>query len=171
MRILGLDPGSRLLGYGVLERERSGWRRLSSGVLRLKPNDPIPHRLAEAFTAVREIIQLHRPEHVAIEECFVAHSPRSALVLGQVRGVLLLAARLEETELHEFAPRSVKLAAVGNGGASKEQVQAMIPRLLGDCRSGLGADEADALAVAWCCANQLRSPIVRPAGTLRGAAR
>jgi crossover junction endodeoxyribonuclease RuvC len=75
--------------------------------------------------------------------------------------VLLLAAQLERATLHEYAPRAVKLATVGNGGASKEQVQAMIPRLLGDCRTGLAADEADALAVAWCCANQIRT--VRPA--------
>lgn len=157
MRVLGLDPGSRLLGYGVLESDRTGWRRLASGAIRLRADDPIPERLAAAFASVREIIHLHRPEHVAVEECFVAHSPRSALVLGQVRGVLLLAAQLEHTALYEFAPRAVKLAAVGNGAASKEQVQAMIPRLLADCQSGLGPDEADALAVAWCCANQLRT--------------
>jgi crossover junction endodeoxyribonuclease RuvC len=157
VRVLGLDPGSRLLGYGILERERTGWRRIASGAIRLRTSDPIPERLAVAFEAVREIIRLHRPEHVAVEECFVAHSPRSALVLGQVRGVLLLAAQIEKATLYEFAPRAVKLAAVGNGAASKEQVQAMLPRLLADCQTGLSADEADALAVAWCCANQLRT--------------
>ena len=158
MRILGLDPGSRYLGYGILEPAGSSWRRLDSGVLRLNARKPIPERLAQAFNDVRDLIHLHRPDRVAVEECFVAHSPRSALVLGEVRGVLLLAAQLAKIELSEFAPRAVKLAAVGNGAAAKEQIQFMMPRLVRDCTGELQPDEADALAVAWCCATHLSDP-------------
>lgn len=166
MRILGLDPGSRLLGYGILEpAAASSWRRLDSGVLRLDARQPISARLAQAFNDVQDLIHLHRPDHVAVEECFVAHSPRSALILGEVRGVLLLAAQLASLEISEFAPRAVKLAAVGNGAAAKEQVQYMVPRLVRDCTPKLAADEADALAVAWCCATHLGSPLRRVAAT------
>lgn len=156
MKVLGLDPGSRLLGYAVLEQDRSTWVRIESGVLRLPTGEPLPQRLALAFSTVERLLSEHRPAHVAIEECFVAERARAALVLGQVRGVLLLAAIRAKSELHEFAPRTVKLAAVGNGNASKHQVQAMIPRLVRGCDAALGVDEADALAIAWCCANQIR---------------
>ena len=154
--ILGLDPGSRLLGYGLIESDRGRWVRVTSGTLRLDPRRSLPERLVVAFEEIRKILATHRPEHVAVEECFVAKSARTALVLGQVRGVLLVAALLEKAQVHEFAPRSVKLATVGQGGAAKDQVQNMIPRLIERCPTKLQADEADALAVAWCCANQLR---------------
>jgi len=154
--ILGLDPGSRLLGYGLLESDRGRWARVTSGVLRLDTRKSLPERLVHAFEGVGEILRTHKPDHVAIEDCFVAKSARTALVLGQVRGVLIVAASLERSQVHEYAPRSVKLATVGQGGADKSQVQSMIPRLIERCPMKLQADEADALAVAWCCANQLR---------------
>jgi crossover junction endodeoxyribonuclease RuvC len=150
MKVLGLDPGSRILGFGVLEPSGPQWRRVDSGIFRLDVKRPLPQRLAQAFHEVRGLLQRHRPSRVAIEECFVARSPKAALVLGEVRGVLLLAAALEEAELVEYAPRAVKLAAVGNGGAAKEQIQFMIPRLIPGCAAELLPDEADALAVAWC---------------------
>jgi crossover junction endodeoxyribonuclease RuvC len=154
--VLGLDPGSRFLGYAVLEQDQTGWILIESGVLRLPTEQSIPQRLALAFSTVEGLIDRHQPGHVAVEDCFVAERARAALVLGQVRGVLLLAAVRAHAEVHEFAPRTVKLAAVGNGNASKQQVQAMIPRLVQGCVASLSVDEADAIAIAWCCANQVR---------------
>ncbi|MEZ4648588.1 MAG: crossover junction endodeoxyribonuclease RuvC [Candidatus Eisenbacteria bacterium] len=168
IRILGLDPGSRRLGYGVITQRRGQWGRLDSGVIKLPEKRPLVERLRLAYEAVVQLIEAQQPNHIAIEDCFVAQSARAALVLGHVRGVLLLAASGSGAELFEFAPRSVKLASVGQGGASKEQVQQMIPRLLAACPPRLSSDEADALAVAWCCANQLRSPArLAERGTLR----
>ncbi len=156
LRILGLDPGSRRLGFGILQFGRGAWARVESGVFRLPEKESLPNRLDLAFDRVSELISAHRPQIIAVEDCFVSHRPRAALVLGHIRGVLLLAATRSGARVTEYAPRSVKLATVGNGAAAKEQVQAMVPRLVRDCPTKLTADEADALAVAWCCANQLR---------------
>jgi crossover junction endodeoxyribonuclease RuvC len=150
MRVLGFDPGSRNLGYGVLERRGADWLRIDSGTIRLNPRDPLPRRLAAIHSASSLLLHCHAPDLVVVEECFVAQSPKAALVLGQVRGVLLLAVEQAGIRSSEVAARAVKLAAVGNGGAAKEQVQFMVPRLLRDCPSDLQPDEADALAVAWC---------------------
>ncbi len=161
MKVLGLDPGSRRLGYGCLERAGSHWRRATSGTLTLRAADPLSTRLHAAHAAVTEMIRTLAPDLVVVEECFVARGPRAALVLGEVRGVLLLAVREAGIPLCEVAPRAVKLAAVGHGGAAKEQVQYMMPRLLLDCPATLSPDEADALAVAWCGATRAASG-VRP---------
>jgi crossover junction endodeoxyribonuclease RuvC len=150
MKVLGLDPGSQRLGFGLLERRGSRWHRLDSGTIVLGSRRPLPERLETAYRAVSSLLSAQPPDLVVVEECFVALSPRAALVLGQVRGVLLLAIQQAGIAITEYAPRAVKLAAVGNGGAAKEQVQYMVPRLLEECPSQLGEDEGDALAVAWC---------------------
>jgi crossover junction endodeoxyribonuclease RuvC len=154
MKVLGLDPGSRKLGFGCIERAGSQWRRATSGTLVLRASDPLPARLHAAHAAVSEMIRTLSPDLVVVEECFVALGPRAALVLGQVRGVLILAVQQAALPLCEVAPRAVKLATVGNGAAAKEQVQYMMPRLLLDCPLKLAPDEADALAVAWCGATR-----------------
>jgi crossover junction endodeoxyribonuclease RuvC len=158
MKVLGIDPGSRKLGYGCLERVGSRWRRIRGGTLILRAADSLPARLCAAHSAVSDMIRELVPDLVVVEECFVARGPRAALVLGQVRGVLILAVEQAGIPLVEVAPRAVKLSAVGNGAAAKEQVQYMMPRLLDDCPDGLAPDEADALAIAWCGATR------RPAG-------
>ncbi len=158
MKVLGIDPGSRKLGYGVIEMAFSRGRRLASGTLTLAPGAPLSARLLEAHRFVGELIRLHSPDLVTIEECFVARGVRAALVLGEVRGVLLLAVEQAAVACREVAPRSVKLAVVGQGSAAKEQVQFMMPRLLADCPVVLGPDEADALAIAWCGAAQAQTP-------------
>jgi crossover junction endodeoxyribonuclease RuvC len=149
MRILGLDPGSRRLGFGLLELVNRRWRRVAGGTLRLNPDHALPRRLEGAYAGVVDLLQIHQPDLVVIEECFVAQGAKAALVLGEVRGVLLLAVQQAGIACREVSPRSVKLAAVGHGGAVKEQVQYMIPRLIDDCPPVLAPDEADALAIAW----------------------
>ncbi len=161
-RILGIDPGSRRLGYGLVERAGSGWRHLSSGTFNLDTRLPIADRLVQAHEHLVRILEEARPELVVIEECFVSHSARAALVLGEVRGVLILGVRQAGLELAEYSPRAIKMASVGNGGASKEQVQYMMPRLLAGCPDLLKPDQADALAVAWCGATRADSPRVQP---------
>lgn len=156
MKVLGLDPGSRKLGFALLETTRQGARLCHSGTLAFRAADPLPSRLAAAYEGVRTLLAEYRPDLVALEECFVAQGVKAALVLGEVRGVLMLAAQLEGCALREFAARSVKLSTTGNGGASKEQVQYMVPRLVDDCRKELGPDEADAIALAWCCLESIR---------------
>lgn len=160
MKVLGLDPGSRKLGYGCIESAGSRWRRVESGTITLRTNDSLPSRLHAAHIAVSEMIRAQAPDLVVVEECFVARGPRAALVLGQVRGVLILAVEQAGIRLAEVAPRAVKLSTVGNGAAAKEQVQYMMPRLLGDCPSVLAPDEADALAVAWCGATRAATGVV-----------
>jgi crossover junction endodeoxyribonuclease RuvC len=148
MKVLGFDPGSLKLGYGVLEPSGSSWRRCQGGTLKLNGRDPLSRRLAVIYREVTGLLETHRPGLVAIEECFVAHSPKAALVLGEVRGVLLLAVEQAGIPMVELAPRSVKLAVVGHGAAAKEQIQYMIARLVADCPTPLAPDEADALAIA-----------------------
>jgi crossover junction endodeoxyribonuclease RuvC len=154
MRVLGLDPGSQKLGWGLLERSGHLWVRVASGTVDLDRRRPLQDRLLGAYEAVARILGEHAPDLVAVEECFVAASPKAALVLGQVRGVLLLAVQQASIASVELSPRSVKLATVGRGGAAKEQVQYMVPRLIRDCPARLGPDEADALAIAWCGAQR-----------------
>lgn len=171
--VLGLDPGSRRLGFGLIEARASSARRLASGTIRLRAEDPLAERLRVVYHEVTALFARHRPDCVAVEECFVAQGVKAALVLGQVRGVLLLAVAEASLRLSEHAPRAVKLAAVGRGGATKEQVQYMVPRILADCPTALDPDEADALAVAWCGAVHLRtqSMLRPPSGAVRGATR
>lgn len=157
---MGLDPGTRKLGFGMIEGVAGRWRRIESGTVAFDPRLSMARRLAEAHRVVGALLARHAPDLVAVEDCFVAHSPGAALVLGQVRGVLLLAVEQAGIRSCEYAPRAVKLAAVGNGAAAKEQVQYMMPRLLVDCPADLGPDEADALAVAWCGAHRPLPPVL-----------
>ena len=152
----------------MLERAGVGWRRRDSGTLRLDPTQALASRLDGAYQGVVELLRLHAPDLVVIEECFVARGPKAALVLGEVRGVLLLAVHQAGCECLEVAPRAVKLAVVGHGGASKEQIQYMVPRLLEGCPASLGPDEADALAIAWCGASR-RALLAMARGRPRGA--
>jgi len=160
--VLGLDPGSRKLGFGLLEGAGSRWRRVASGTIQPNARDPLPRRLHLVFRDVEALIRTQAPDFVVVEECFVAQGPKAALVLGEVRGVLLLAVEQAGLPCLEVAPRAVKLAVVGHGGASKEQVQYMVPRLVSDCPAVLGPDEADALAIAWCGAMRRETAAALP---------
>jgi crossover junction endodeoxyribonuclease RuvC len=148
VRVMGIDPGTLVLGYGVVERAGSSLRRIASGVVVPAPG-PLADRLAAIFAEVERVIDAHRPAVVAIEDLFHARNAKAALTLGHARGVALCAAGRAGLVVHAYAPPLVKKAVVGHGRAEKFQVQRMVGAILAmDFEPR--ADEADALAVALC---------------------
>ena len=150
-RVLGIDPGSRITGYGVIDAAAGTARYVASGAI-TTAKGPFTSRLADIYSGVADVIAEHAPTTLAIEEVFFARNAQSALKLGQARGVAIAAAVAATLEVHEYAPRSVKLAVVGSGRASKAQVQYMVRAILG-LDTEPQADAADALAVAICHVN------------------
>ena len=151
MRVLGVDCGTEYTGYGVVEQNGQGeLHALASGAIRLSPREPLPRRLERIFNKLSELIAAHRPELVAIEDVFYAVNVKSALKLGQVRGVAMLAAAAAGLEVCEYAPLAIKSAVVGYGRAEKSQVQQMVMRLLRLPEAPESPDAADALAIAIC---------------------
>lgn len=167
VRILGLDPGSQCTGYAVVE---TGPRvtYVVSGSIRTR-GGALAERLQEIFIGVDRLSNEYRPDEVAIERIFMHRNADSALKLGQARGAALSGTFAVRPRVFEYAPREVKLAVVGTGGAQKEQVQLMVRRLL-NLSGPLGADAADALAIALCHAHsrnlngQLRNLAVAASG-------
>jgi crossover junction endodeoxyribonuclease RuvC len=153
-RILGIDPGTRTLGYGVLEVDGGAARRaVDAGALRLPGS--IPERLERIFVEIRRLSALHAPRVLALERVFHGRNVQSIFKLGEARGVVLLAGRLEGLEIHEFTPAEVKKTVTGNGNADKTQVQRMVARVLGLAELPEPTDVSDALAVAFSCAEAL----------------
>jgi crossover junction endodeoxyribonuclease RuvC len=150
MRVLGIDCGGEYTGYGVVEDDSGALRHVCSGAIRLDPRHSLPVRLNQIFAGLQALIEQHRPEMVAIEEVFYAVNAKSALKLGQVRGVAMLAAAACGLEVAEYAPLSIKSAVVGYGRADKSQVQQMVTRLLKLEQVPEPADASDALAIAIC---------------------
>ncbi|MBB5518167.1 crossover junction endodeoxyribonuclease RuvC [Amphiplicatus metriothermophilus] len=152
IRILGLDPGSAVTGWGVIDCDGPRLSFVAAGAARAPRGESAAGRLACIFAALRAVIETHRPDEVAVEETFVNASPRDALVLGQARGVALLAPALAGLEIAEYATNRIKKAVVGQGHAAKAQVQAMVRALL-PAAGAQPADAADALAAAICHAH------------------
>ena len=153
--ILGVDPGSRKTGFGVVEADGSHVSYITSGIIRL-PGKSLPERLKVIFDSMTEIIVEHRPVEMAIEDVFFARDPRAALKLGQARGAAIVAGVSAGLPVAEYAARTVKQSVVGTGAATKEQVQHMVKQLLK--LPGVPAeDAADGLAVALCHAQSLRT--------------
>ena len=151
MRCLGIDCGTEFTGYGVVELGSDGVLTcLTCGAIKVSPRNPLPDRLATIFERLSAIISEHRPNNVAIEEVFYAVNVKSALKLGQVRGVAMLAASSAGLTVAEYAPLVIKSAVVGYGRAEKHQVQQMVARLLSLAEIPEPADAADALAIAIC---------------------
>jgi crossover junction endodeoxyribonuclease RuvC len=159
MRILGIDPGSRVTGYGVVEVRRGKTIYVASGCIRTT-HAAVPQRLGEIYDGVAALIGEHAPDAVAIEQVFLARNPSSAIKLGQARGAALAAVVKVGLPVAEYAARRVKQAVTGMGGASKQQVQHMVCRLL-NLSASPSADAADALAIAICHINTQRSLMVR----------
>jgi crossover junction endodeoxyribonuclease RuvC len=147
-RILGIDPGSRLTGYGVVEVTPRGVRYVASGCIRIQADD-FPARLKRIFDGVSEIIALYQPQEMAIEQVFMHKNADSALKLGQARGAAICATLNQGLSVHEYAARQVKQALVGKGNADKQQVQYMVKLLL-SIQGDMQIDASDALAISLC---------------------
>lgn len=149
IRVLGVDPGSRATGYGVVEVDRSRLVHVAHGVIKTDTEAPFSARLAEIYLRLTEVLDEFQPAEVGVENIFNAHSAQSALKLGHARGVILLCAELKGLPISEYTPTQVKSAVVGYGQAEKLQVQDMVRRLLALPKAAQ-ADASDALAVAIC---------------------
>jgi crossover junction endodeoxyribonuclease RuvC len=151
MRVLGIDCGGEYTGYGVIEMRSSGKLYcLTCGAIKLSPREPLPRRLSRIFTGLGAIITEHQPDEVAIEDVFYALNVKSALKLGQIRGVAMLAAAAAGLEVSEYSPLTIKSSVVGYGRAEKQQVQHMVTRLLALADPPEPLDASDALAIAIC---------------------
>ena len=151
MRVLGIDCGTEYTGFGVVELCSDGKLLcLTCGAVKLSPREVMAKRLAKIFTELSAIIREQQPDNVAIEDVFYAVNVKSALKLGQVRGVAMLAASAAGLDVAEYAPLSIKSAVVGYGRADKQQVQLMVTRLLNLAEPPEPADASDALAIAIC---------------------
>ena len=154
MRVFGIDCGTNCTGYGVVDVQygprETRLIAVAAGGLKLSREQPLPMRLAYIYAELSALLELHRPEVVAVEEVFYSVNAKSALKLGHVRGVALLAAATHGLPVAEYAPLTIKSAVVGYGRAEKHQVQQMVMRLLNLDQIPEPADAADALAIAIC---------------------
>jgi crossover junction endodeoxyribonuclease RuvC len=154
MRILGIDPGSVTTGFGVIDYERGRLVLVAQGSINTRRGSELPERLQRIHDELLAVIQRHVPEAIAVETPFAGNNVKSLIQLSHARGVVLLAASRAGVDVFEYAPRSVKSAIVGFGGADKEQVATMVRRLLPACATmKMAADATDALAIAICHAH------------------
>ncbi|MDR2366061.1 MAG: crossover junction endodeoxyribonuclease RuvC [Zoogloeaceae bacterium] len=152
MRILGIDPGLRVTGFGIIDKEGALLRYVASGCVRSSVKESLPERIATLFVGVGEVIATYAPAEAAVEKVFVNVNPQSTLLLGQARGAAIAALTSGRLPVAEYTALQIKQAVVGQGKAAKEQVQHMVMRLL--ALSGAPqADAADALACAICHAH------------------
>jgi crossover junction endodeoxyribonuclease RuvC len=149
MITLGVDPGTAIMGFGVVLGD-SEPRLLAHGVVRTQSSEPMPDRLLQLFNGLTQVIQDHKPDVMAVEQLFFARNVTNALAVGQARGVALLAGAQHGVPVFEYKPSEVKLAVAGHGGADKRQVQSMVQLILGLDTIPHPDDAADALAVAIC---------------------
>ncbi len=166
--ILGIDPGSRITGYGVIRHVGSKFQYLGSGCIRTS-GETLAERLKQIHAGVSEIIIQFQPDQFAIEEVFMGKNAASALKLGQARGAAIIAAVTQDLPVGEYTARQIKQSVVGHGGAEKEQVQHMVTHLL-KLSATPQADAADALAVALCHAQSLKT-LISMSGKSKGTAR
>jgi len=149
-RVLGIDPGSLVTGFGVVEQDANRLAALTWGTVRTSAKQSLSERLKQIYAGLSEPLQTWQPEAVSVERVFVADNPKSALILGHARGVALLAAAHADVDLVEYSALEIKMAVVGYGRASKPQVQQMVKHLLRLDDVPKPADAADALAAAIC---------------------
>lgn len=155
LRVLGVDPGSRVTGFGVIDCAGARLRHVAHGTVRLGGQTSQAGRLDRLHRAIADVIAQHRPDVASVEQVFVASSPRAALVLGQARGAALVALGEAGLAVHEYTPAQIKQTVAGSGRAAKAQIQQMVRRLLA-LESRPAADAADALAAAICHAHMGR---------------
>lgn len=151
MRILGIDPGSRITGYGIIEDSSHGYQYIASGCIRVQA-DYFPDRLKQIFDGLVEVVERYHPEQMAIEQVFMHKNADSALKLGQARGAAICAVQTAGLPVFEYAARQIKQAIVGKGSAEKTQVQHMVKILL-NIQGELQIDASDALGISICHAH------------------
>jgi crossover junction endodeoxyribonuclease RuvC len=159
LRILGIDPGTAIVGYGVIDHEGGKLTPVDFGVIRTSPDLAPYKRLALVHQEIIEKIRYFRPETIVVEELFFNKNTKTALSVGEARGVIMLAAAEEDLLVEEYTPLHVNTAVVGYGRAQKGQVQEMVKILLGLTKIPKPDDAADALAIAICHAHSKRSPL------------
>lgn len=155
-KILGIDPGTQITGYGVLESKDAEYAAIDYGCIRPPSSLKLTDRYLIIFNGIEELIEKHAPEAVVVETQFVHKNVQSAIKLGMARGIVIIAAKRRGIPVFEYAPTKAKLAVVGNGRASKEQVQGMVQLLLKLPAPPTPEDAADALALAICHAHSIR---------------
>lgn len=153
MRVIGFDPGINVTGFGILDYNKRHTQAFGYGVIRSPRNKPAQKRLHYIYQEVLKLIKDFKPNMIAVEDTFYHKNFKSALMLGQARGVVLLAAEQEHIPCAEFAPKRIKQSVAGNGNASKEQVQYMVKQILNLKDTPAPFDSSDALAVGLCFIN------------------
>ncbi len=172
MRVFGVDCGTEWTGFGIVETDAAAeLRHIAHGVIHLSKRESLPHRLTVVFARLGELLAEHMPDVVVIEEVFHAANSGTALKLGQVRGVALLAAATGKVTIAEYAPLAVKSAVCGYGMADKQQVQFMVARLLHLDPPPESTDACDALAIAICHIHHAQTELAQAAHPLPGASR
>lgn len=152
MRILGIDPGTRITGYGIIDVDGNRLRHVDNGIIKTNSSEPLPLRLKAIYDGLTRVLGEFSPQGVAVEQVFLAKNPRAALTLGHARGTAVLAAVNLGLNVEEYSALQVKSAVVGYGHAAKQQVQQMVKALL-NLPEIAQEDASDALAVAICHAN------------------
>ncbi|MBQ2897128.1 MAG: crossover junction endodeoxyribonuclease RuvC [Clostridia bacterium] len=153
MRILGIDPGFAIVGYGVIDYEKGKYKTVDYGKITTPAGMDMPLRLKEVYDGILRLIELFKPDVLAIEELFFNTNVKTAIAVGHARGVIVLAAANKGIKINEYTPLQIKQAVVGYGRADKNQVQQMVKMFLGLKEVPKPDDTADALAVAICHAN------------------
>ncbi len=157
MIIMGVDPGTILTGFGIIKSLKSEIDYIDSGIIRPNPKEALPQKLKFIFQELNKLILQHKPDMFCIETAFYGKNVQSAMKIGYVRGVAMLVASNNNVNAFEYSPREIKKAVVGNGAASKEQVQYMINSMVDIKKSKIKFDETDALAVAVCHSIKMNS--------------
>lgn len=157
MKILGIDPGYAIVGYGVIEYNANRFKTIDYGAILTDKDTPFPSRLKHIYEKTMQLINIHKPEYLSIEELFFNTNVKTAIAVGHARGILLLAAEQSGIPIYEYTPLQIKQAVTGYGRADKHQVQQMMKTLLGLPAVPKPDDTADALAVAICHAHSYRA--------------
>ncbi len=161
MIVLGIDPGSRVFGYGLLEIEGRRILAAGSGSVRIDTSRSLPERLLSIHESLKDILEEYKPDHAAVETIFYGKNPKSAFTLGHARGAILMTIAQHGIPVFEYSPREVKSSVVGNGNATKQQVRFMITQMLPQMTPPSCEDAADGLAIALCHYNRLKSGLIQ----------
>lgn len=161
MIILGIDPGTARCGLGIIEKKGNNLRAISYGLIESDKDRPHSERLEVVFLEVTRTIKKHKPDIVAVEKLFFSKNVKTAMSVGEARGVILLSAQLAGVQIREYSPMEVKMALTGYGMADKNQVMQMTKAILGMKESPKPDDVADALAIAVCCASNSKMQAIK----------